>query len=138
MEQGRSKSSMKINAADLFCGAGGTSTGLLLAAAELGRSVDLLAVNHCNVAIDTHTRNHPEVRHLCESLDHVDPHKVCPGRLHLLLASPECTHHSIARGGKPRSDQSRASAWKVVEWAAAKQPDCILIENVKEFIQWGP
>jgi len=127
-----------INAADLFCGAGGTSTGLLLAAAELGLDVNLLAVNHWNLAIDTHTRNHPGVRHLCESLDHVDPHKVCPGRLHLLLASPECTHHSIARGGKPRSDQSRASAWKVVDWAAAKQPDDVMIENVKEFTSWGP
>ena len=93
----------KIRAADLFCGAGGTSTGLFLAAEELGIDIDLLAINHWNVAIATHSANHPNARHLCESLDNVDPRKAVPGgRLHLLAASPECTHHSNARGGKPR------------------------------------
>lgn len=126
-------------AADLFCGAGGTSTGLLLAAAELGRNVDLLAVNHWNLAIDTHTLNHPGVRHLCESLDHVDMARVIPGgRLDLLVASPECTHHSRARGGKPCSDQSRASAWKIVDWVAKLHVENLLIENVAEFAEWGP
>ena len=123
---------------DLFCGAGGTSTGVLMAAAELGQRVDLLAINHWNVAIDTHTRNHPNVRHLCESLDNVDPRKASPGALHLLCGSPECTHHSNARGGKPCSDQSRASAWHLLRWAEAKQPRSILIENVREFRNWGP
>jgi DNA (cytosine-5)-methyltransferase 1 len=123
---------------DLFCGAGGTSTGLLQAAANLGQRLSLLAVNHWNTAIDSHTRNHPHVRHLCESLDSVDPRKTIPGRLHILVASPECTHHSNARGGVPRSDQSRSSAWHVVRWAEAKQPDCILVENVREFQNWGP
>jgi DNA (cytosine-5)-methyltransferase 1 len=127
-----------MKAVDLFCGAGGTTTGLLLAAAELGRTVDLLAINHWNVAIDTHTRNHPGVRHLCESLDNIDPRKAVAGRLHLLCASPECTHHSIARGGRPKSDQSRASAWHVVRWAEAQMPDAILVENVREFKDWGP
>lgn len=125
--------------ADLFCGAGGTSTGLLRAAAGLGRTVDLLAVNHWNLAIDTHTANHPGVRHLCESLDHIDPVRVVPGgRLDLLCASPECTHHSRARGGKPRSDQSRASAWKVVDWCSKLHVENLLIENVREFKDWGP
>lgn len=125
--------------ADLFCGAGGTSTGLLRAAADLGRRVDLLAVNHWNLAIDTHTANHPEVRHLCESLDHIDPVRVVPGgRLDLLCASPECTHHSRARGGKPRSDQSRASAWKLVDWCAKLHVENLLVENVREFKDWGP
>ncbi len=124
--------------ADLFCGAGGTSTGLLLAARELGQAIDLLAINHWNIAIDSHTRNHPGVRHLCESLDNVDPRKVAPGRMHLLCASPECTHHSNARGGRPCSDQSRASAWHIVRWAEALQPDNILVENVREFRNWGP
>lgn len=128
-----------LQCADLFCGAGGTSTGLLRAAADLGRRVDLLAVNHWNLAIDTHTANHPEVRHLCESLDHIDPVRVVPGgRLDLLCASPECTHHSRARGGKPRSDQSRASAWKLVDWCAKLHVDNLLVENVREFKDWGP
>lgn len=128
-----------IYGADLFCGAGGTSSGLLLAAQSLGRPVDLLAVNHWDTAIDTHTRNHPQVRHLCESLDGVDPRKVIPGgRLHILCASPECTHHSRARGGRPCSDQSRASAWHVTRWAEALRVDGILVENVPEFMEWGP
>ena len=128
-----------ITAADLFCGAGGTSTGLSQACEAAGINVDLLAVNHWTVAIDTHSRNHPEARHLCESLDNVDPRKVIPGgRLNLLVASPECTHHSNARGGKPMSDQSRASAWHILRWAEALYIDNILIENVREFMNWGP
>ena len=128
-----------IAAADLFCGAGGTSTGLALAAGDMQRKVDLLAVNHWPVAVETHQRNHPWARHLCESLDNVNPRKVVEReRLNLLVASPECTHHSNARGGKPMSDQSRASAWHVLRWAEALYIDNILIENVKEFRTWGP
>ncbi len=131
--------SHNILAADLFCGAGGTSTGLLLAAERLGLNVDLMAINHWEVAIATHSANHPHAVHLCESLDGVDPRKVVPGgRLDLLMASPECTHHSKARGGKPRSDQSRASAWHVLRWAEALHVENILIENVEEFKTWCP
>jgi DNA (cytosine-5)-methyltransferase 1 len=60
------------------------------------------------------------------------------GRLNLLVASPECTHHSNARGGRPMNDQSRASAWHVLRWAEALYIENILIENVKEFRSWGP
>jgi DNA (cytosine-5)-methyltransferase 1 len=128
-----------VKAADLFCGAGGTSTGLLLACNEIGAQLDLLAINHWNIAIDTHTANHPHAQHLCESLDNVDPRKVVEGgRLNVLVASPECTHHSNARGGRPVSDQSRASAWHILRWAEALYIDNIVIENVKEFRSWGP
>lgn len=128
-----------VRAVDLFCGAGGTSRGLLLAANELGLELDLLAINHWNIAIDTHSANHPDARHLSESLDSVDPRKVVPsGRLKIMCAGPECTHHSNARGGKPMSDQSRASAWHVVRWAEALYIENILIENVREFRNWGP
>lgn len=128
-----------IRGVDLFCGAGGTTTGLLSACGELALPVELLAINHWNVAIDSHTRNHPSVRHLCESLDGMDPRKVIPGgKLNILCASPECTHHSIARGGKPCSDQSRATAWHICRWAEALRIENILIENVREFRNWGP
>lgn len=128
-----------IYAADLFCGAGGTSTGLLWAAQELGLKVDLIAVNHWTVAIKTHSANHTLANHLCESLDGVDPRKVIPsGRLDILMASPECTHHSNARGGRPMSDQSRASGWHVIRWAEALRIDSILVENVREWQSWGP
>jgi DNA (cytosine-5)-methyltransferase 1 len=128
-----------IYAADLFCGAGGTSTGLMMAAQELGRPVNLLALNHWSTAIDTHKANHPGSRQMCETLDAVDPRKAVPGgKLNLLVASPECTHHSNARGGKPMSDQSRATAWHIPRWADALNIDNILIENVREFMDWGP
>lgn len=129
----------KLKAADLFCGAGGTSTGLVEACAELGYQVELTAINHWDVAVATHTENHPGARHLCASLDALNPRDLyAEGELDVLWASPECTHHSVARGGKPISDQSRATAWCVVRWAEALRPTIILIENVKEFETWGP
>jgi DNA (cytosine-5)-methyltransferase 1 len=128
-----------IFAADLFCGAGGTSTGLIQAAQALGLDVNLLAINHWNLAIATHSANHPGVEHRCEDLDNVNPRKVVPGGyLDLLVASPECMSHSRARGGTPKNDQSRATAFHVLRWAEALYVKDILIENVPEFTRWGP
>lgn len=133
------KVNRKILAADLFCGAGGTSTGLRLASDELNLGLKLIAVNHWEIAINTHSKNHPEATDICASLDSINPRELVPsGKLDLLVASPECTHHSVARGGKPINDQSRASAWRVVEWASQIRIKDILIENVKEFRTWGP
>lgn len=129
----------EVEIVDLFCGAGGTSSGVLHAAKQLGYKVNLTAINHWDVAIDTHSKNHPNARHLCENLDHVRPELLFPkGKVDLLCGSPECTHHSRAKGGKPRSDQSRSTAWKIVEWATALDIANILIENVPEFVEWGP
>jgi DNA (cytosine-5)-methyltransferase 1 len=126
-------------AADLFCGAGGTSAGLLAACQAMGIDLNLIAINHWPVAVATHQANHEYAKHLCESIDNVDPRKLVPGgRLNVLVASPECTHHSNARGGKPMSDQSRSSAWHILRWAEALYIESILIENVKEFRSWGP
>lgn len=127
--------------ADLFCGAGGTSTGCLRAVSAMGAELDLVAVNHWDTAIATHTRNHPNARHFCINLDAANPAAIVDGgRLDLLLASPECTHFSRARGGKPVSDQRRASAYHVQRWVTALNGnvDRILIENVREFMEWGP
>lgn len=129
----------KLRIADLFCGAGGTSTGLVRAAERADVEVDLVAVNHWEVAVETHAANHPSARHFHASLDAVDPKKVVErSKLDVLIASPECTHHSTARGGRPMSDQSRSSAWHVLSWAAAVCPEVILVENVPEFATWGP
>lgn len=125
--------------ADLFCGAGGTSTGAVRAAKEAGLNPQLTAVNHWPRAIETHAANHPEARHLCTAIDAIDPRALFRlGELDLLLASPECMHHSVARGGRPVNDQSRATAWCVVRWAEALQPSVILVENVPEFLDWAP
>lgn len=127
-----------IRAVDLFCGAGGTSTGLVRACESAGTRLELTAINHWDIAVETHAQNHPEAQHLCKPLDALDPRRTCPGRLDLLVASPECTHHSNARGGRPREEQSRASAWTVVDWASTLRPREILVENVPEFRTWGP
>ncbi len=128
-----------IQAADLFCGAGGTSRGLRRACERLGHRLELTAINHWPTAIETHQANEPAARHICERLERVDPrHVVNGGELDLLIAAPECTHHSRARGGRPVSDQQRASAWTVLRWAEALYIRKILIENVPEFATWGP
>ena len=128
-----------IRAADLFCGAGGASTALRRACERLGLKLETVAINHWPTAIETHTLNHPGVRHICASVESVDPRQAVPGgRLQLLLAGPECTHHSSARGGRPINDQSRASAWHILRWLELLRVDNVLIENVPEFQTWGP
>jgi DNA (cytosine-5)-methyltransferase 1 len=132
-------SNQQVMTADLFCGAGGTSTGLLQAANELGIDLNLVAVNHWDLAISTHSYNHPGVAHHNSDLKDVDPLTVVPGgKLRLLVASPECTHFSKARGGKPMNKQSRASIKYVLRWVRALDVEDVLIENVPEFLDWGP
>ncbi len=127
--------------ADLFAGGGGFSTGVARACRRIGRTPELVAINHWDIAVKTHARNHPWARHLCTGLEAVLPTEVCPnpkGRLNLLVASPECTHHSNARGGRPMSDQSRASAWLILKWLQELYVESVVIENVQEFADWGP
>ena len=122
-------------AVDLFAGGGGASTGIEWA---LGIS-PALAVNHDPAAIEMHAANHPDAEHRCESVFDVSPQEACLGRkLGLLWASPDCTHFSRAKGGKPRSQKIRGLAWVVVDWAAAVAPRVICLENVPEFVTWGP
>ena len=129
-----------IRIADLFCGAGGESTGIVGALGELGHKYDLAAINHWDIAIETHQRNHPTARHFQSDISHLNPHDVFSprDRIDLLWASPECTHHSNARGGRPRSNQSRASAWLILKWLSELYVRRVIIENVPEFESWGP
>lgn len=125
--------------ADLFCGAGGTSTGALRAVRELGAQLQLTAINHWPIAVETHTRNHPDARHLCTDLEHVKPREAVPeGVLDILMASPTCTYHSRARGGRPVNDQQRMDPWHVVRWCTDLRVHRLLVENVPEFMDWGP
>lgn len=134
-----SNSRPKIYAADLFAGAGGASTGLQLAVTAANLDLDLVAVNHWPAAVRTHAKNHPAARHLCESIEHVDPRDAVPGgRLDLLVAGPECTFFSVARGGRPIDDQRRSSAWSILRWLELLRVDHVLLENVPEFRSWGP
>lgn len=129
----------KILVADLLCGAGGSSTGAERALNELGLEMDLVCVNHWQTAIDTHTLNHPKARHFVQDIATVRPHLLVPeGYLDLLMASPTCTHHSVARGGKPTSDQQRSDPWHIVTWLTELRVKRMIIENVWEFTGWGP
>jgi DNA (cytosine-5)-methyltransferase 1 len=130
---------LKIVCVDLFCGAGGASAGLIEAAAELGLEVELVAINHWPVAIQTHSANYPWARHICARIDQLRPRDVIPGgRVHLMIAGPECTHHSIARGGRPVDDQKRVPAWGILPWLSDLYVDNLIIENVPEFRSWAP
>ncbi|WP_192242905.1 DNA cytosine methyltransferase [Mesorhizobium silamurunense] len=132
----------KLLIADLLCGAGGSTTGCIRALLELGWTMEQIivtCVNHWPVAIDTHQRNYPEARHYVQDIATVRPHLLVPeGYLDLLMASPTCTHHSVARGGKPTSDQQRSDPWHIITWLTELRVKRIIIENVWEFIGWGP
>jgi DNA (cytosine-5)-methyltransferase 1 len=120
---------------DLFAGGGGASLGIEKA---LGRRVDL-ALNHDPVALAVHKRNHPETRHLEADIWEVRPRDATEGKpVDFLWASPDCTHFSVAKGGKPRSKGIRSLAWAVIRWAKDTRPTVIMLENVAEFKGWGP
>jgi DNA (cytosine-5)-methyltransferase 1 len=120
---------------DLFAGGGGASTGIEMA---LGRHVDI-AVNHNPEAISMHEVNHPQTQHFISDVFEVDPCAVTQGRpIGLLHASPDCTHHSQARGGQPRSRAIRALSWVVLRWAGQVRPRVITLENVEQILQWSP
>ncbi len=121
----------KLKAADLFAGAGGTSKG-----AEQGGATLVFALNHWEVAVKTHAHNFPNARHVNSRLDACSPSE-CDA-IDILFASPECTHHSRARGGRPTTDQQRAGAWDVMKWVEHHRPSFVVIENVREFEDWGP
>ncbi|TKD40307.1 DNA cytosine methyltransferase [Azotobacter chroococcum] len=125
---------------DLFAGGGGASTGIEQA---LGRPVDV-AINHDPDAVSMHTLNHPHARHYLSDVYEVCPLEATAGRpVGLLHASPDCTHHSQARAGQPRSRKIRALAWVVIKWAGTlarhgRAPRVITLENVEQMLQWGP
>lgn len=130
---------------DLFAGGGGASTGIELA---IGRAVDV-AVNHDPEAISLHQANHPQTMHYVSDVWEVDPRVVTNGqRIGLLWASPDCTYHSKARGGKPHRDRNKARrrrglATVVTKWVrllkpTGQHPRLIVMENVEEFQHWGP
>ena len=104
----------------------------------LGRQVDI-AINHDPDAILMHKTNHPKTLHLTEDIFKVDLKKYVKGkRVALMWASPDCTSHSKAKGGKPREKGLRILPWAVYKHAKAILPDVIIMENVEEIQQWGP
>jgi len=119
---------------DLFAGGGGASTGI----ARAYREPDV-AVNHNPIALAVHRANHPQTAHYVADVFEVDPVHATGGQpVGILWASPDCRHHSKAKGGAPRDRKVRGLAWVVVRWAHATRPRLMFLENVEEFCDWGP
>ena len=134
---------------DLFCGAGGTSIGVEAARLHGEQVAKVIAcVNHDANAIASHAANHPDALHFVEdirtlNLDRMLAHveamrKQYPAARVVLWASLECTNFSIAKGGQSRDADSRTLAEHLFRYIDALRPDYIQIENVKEFMTWGP
>ena len=131
----RVDASKNATTVDLFAGGGGASTGI---EAATGVPVDV-AVDHDAIAIRVHEDNHRDTLSFRDDIWKVDPRKATGGRrVKILWASPDCCHFSRAKGGKPRKQNIRSLAWAVVRWASAVKPECIFVENVREFETWGP
>ena len=140
---------MKLLYVDLFCGAGGTSTGVESARLNGERCAKVIAcVNHDKNAIASHAANHPEALHFTEDIrtlelsplvEHVLKTRVLyPDAFVVLWASLECTNFSKAKGGQPRDADSRTLAEHLFRYIESINPDYIQIENVEEFMSWGP
>ncbi len=118
-----------------FAGGGGAGEGIFQA---LGRQADI-AINHDNEALALNQANHPNTRFYQEDVFDVDPMLVTRGKaIKLAWFSPDCKHFSKAKGGKPVEKKIRGLAWVTLKWAAHKRPPVILLENVEEFLDWGP
>lgn len=144
MEKSNTSNYPKIYWIDLFCGAGGTSTGIHLAGSKV-----LACVNHDANAIKSHFENHPEAHHFTEDIrdfsvvlklkklvDNIRDNE--PDAIISIWASLECTNFSRAKGGQPRNADSRTLAEHMFMYLQELKPDYFWVENVKEFLSWGP
>ena len=131
-----------LTATDLFCGAGGSSLGAQLAGITLQ-----MGANHWPKAIEVHQANFPDSRHDCADISQVDPRRY--PRTDILLASPECTNHSSAKGVSRKrqepslfdspdlaAERSRATMWDVHRFVEHHQYDAVVVENVVDAGRW--
>lgn len=142
------KSDIRLLYIDLFCGAGGTSSGVEYARVDGMKCAEVIAcVNHDKNAILSHQANHPHTLHFTEDIrtlelspmvEHLQKIKAMhPTAKVVLWASLECTNFSKAKGGQPRDADSRTLAEHLFRYIEAIDPDYIQIENVEEFMCWG-
>lgn len=133
---------MTATVTDLFCGAGGSSLGAEAAGLQL-----VMAANHWQTAIDVHQAHFPDAGHDCADVSEVDPRRYPV--TDVLLASPECTNHSQARGVSrrrqdptlwdapdPGAERSRATMWTPPHFAEQNRYAAIVVENVVEATKW--
>lgn len=124
---------MKMRALDIFCGAGGSSWGAREAGVEIVAAFDLWPL-----AGEAHDVNFPEAEFIPGRLEEQDVEMLVKrlGPIDLILASPECTNHSPAKGNRPRCEQSKDTAFQVVRFAGAFKPRWVIIENVINMRKW--
>lgn len=142
-----------ITITDMFCGAGGGSIG-----AEMAGGISRIAINHSKRAIETHNTNFPNTDHILTDLHTADPRKYTATTI--LLASPECTNHALAKGKKRKGqqqlslfeeeptleqmlmkeaeDRSRCTMWTPPRWAEQHQYPVVILENVVDVHLWAP
>lgn len=138
---------MTLTLTDLFCGAGGSSTGAITVPGVQVR----IASNHWDLAVETHNTNHPDADHLCADLSAIDPRRF--PRTDILWASPECTNHSVAKGRKrvdaqpdlfgevlpdAAAERSRATMWDVPRFTEIHRYQAVIVENVVDAWHWQP
>lgn len=134
----------KLKVIDLFCGAGGYTSGVEDAVFDDTQIAEVLAcINHDALAIKSHAANHPKCKHYTEDITKFDEHQLptkadFPNDILILHGSLECTNFSKAKGGKPRDADSRTLANHMKRYIVWMNPDIITIENVREFLAWGP
>ena len=123
-----------VRTCDIFCGAGGSSLGARRAGAQIVAGID-----HDQRAADTFQHNFPDARVLTTDLEDLSHHDLRRqvGRVDLLLASPECQHHSMARGARPRDEASKDTAFLVTKCLEALLPRWVVVENVPEMRVWN-
>lgn len=145
--------SSEITVTDQFCGAGGSSEGVKQYAERSGLGNGLkvrMALNHWQLAVETHNTNHPDADHDCTDISACDPRRY-PSTT-MLITSPECTNHSLAKGQKrkyrqqvemfgkvtvdPSEERSRATMWDVPRFAEYHNYEIIIVENVVDARYW--
>lgn len=140
---------IKLIVIDSFCGAGGVTEGFHRAKLNGEYCVEvIIGINHDKKAIQSHKANHPNTHHFIEDFRKIDPRQLLhlvneakkkyPDAKVMFWMSAECTHHSKAKGGESRDADSRSLPEYAYNYIEILNPDIIGVENVVEFLDWGP
>lgn len=118
----------------MFCGAGGSSAGARAAGIEIAGGIDM-----CPIATETYRANFPSANVITDRLENVSLGRFRRriGEIDILLASPECTNHTCAKGAAPRNEASRSTALRIVDYARAFRPRWLVLENVIYMRPWS-
>lgn len=117
---------------DLFCGGGFGARG-----AVRGGGVPLLGLDAWELATKTYQHNFPQADVITDFIENVDISSLGNEyRPDVLLTSPECTAHSIAKGAKKGSEKSRETALGILPWLESMEPRWLIVENVNRMKKW--